>query len=117
MKLTINIDLSNHKAIALLNYIKTLDFINIEEKSEQENVPKWQIKEVAKRLKKIEKNPLAILKQLPEANALVKKDRKIFLTLNARNAPILKMPNLLKEQLMLMRVSIQTIFLQEANIQ
>ena len=57
MKLTINIDLSNHKAIALLNYIKTLDFINIEEKSEQENVPKWQIKEVAKRLKKIEKNP------------------------------------------------------------
>jgi hypothetical protein len=57
MKLTINIDISNHKAIALLNYIKTLDFINIEEKSEQDNIPKWQIKEVAKRLKKLEKNP------------------------------------------------------------
>jgi len=42
-----------------------------------------------------EKDPLAILKQLPEANALVKKDRKIYLTLNARNAPILKMPSLI----------------------
>lgn len=42
-----------------------------------------------------EEDPLVILKQLPEANALVKKDRKIFLTLNARNAPILKMPSLL----------------------
>jgi hypothetical protein len=31
MKLTINIDLSNNKAIALLNYIKTLDFIKVEE--------------------------------------------------------------------------------------
>ena len=42
-----------------------------------------------------EQYPLVILKQLPETNALVKKDRKIFLTLNARNAPILKMPSLL----------------------
>lgn len=33
MKLTINIDLSSNKAIALLNYIKTLEFINIEEES------------------------------------------------------------------------------------
>jgi len=31
MKLTIDIDLSNSKAMALLNYIKTLDFINIED--------------------------------------------------------------------------------------
>ena len=46
-----------------------------------------------------EKDPLSILKQLPEANALVKKDRKIYLTLNARNAPILKMPNLINMQL------------------
>lgn len=33
MKLTINIDISNSKAIALLNYIKTLDFISIEEET------------------------------------------------------------------------------------
>jgi hypothetical protein len=57
MKLTINIDLTNNKAIALLNYIKTLDFINIEEKSNEENIPKWQIKEASKRLKALEKNP------------------------------------------------------------
>lgn len=42
-----------------------------------------------------EMDPLVILKQLPEANALVKKDRKVYLTLNARNAPILKMPSLI----------------------
>jgi beta-lactam-binding protein with PASTA domain len=38
---------------------------------------------------------LGILKQLPAAALLVKKDRKIFLTLNARNPPILKMPSLI----------------------
>ncbi len=57
MKFTINIDLTDNKAIALLNYIKTLDFINIEEKSNEENIPKWQIKEASKRLKALEKNP------------------------------------------------------------
>ena len=31
MQLTINIDLSNAKALALLNYIRTLDFVNVEE--------------------------------------------------------------------------------------
>ncbi len=31
MQLTLNIDLSNTKALALLNYIKTLDFISFEE--------------------------------------------------------------------------------------
>jgi beta-lactam-binding protein with PASTA domain len=42
----------------------------------------------------IEHPALGILKQLPAADLLVKKDRKIFLTLNARNPPILKMPSL-----------------------
>lgn len=37
---------------------------------------------------------LAILKQIPEANSQVKTGRKIYLTLNARNAPLIKMPNL-----------------------
>ena len=31
MQLTLNIDLSNAKALALLNYIRTLDFVNVEE--------------------------------------------------------------------------------------
>lgn len=37
---------------------------------------------------------LAVLKQIPEANSQVKSGRKIYLTLNARNAPLIKMPNL-----------------------
>ncbi|GAA0880235.1 hypothetical protein GCM10009119_32050 [Algoriphagus jejuensis] len=37
---------------------------------------------------------LAILKQIPAANSQVKTGRKVYLTLNARNAPLLKMPNL-----------------------
>ena len=38
---------------------------------------------------------LGILKQIPEANTQVKSDRKIFLTLNAQNAPLIKMPELM----------------------
>lgn len=41
-----------------------------------------------------EELPLAILKQIPEATSQVKSGRRVYLTLNARNAPMLKMPNL-----------------------
>jgi beta-lactam-binding protein with PASTA domain len=41
----------------------------------------------------------AVLKQLPAANSQVKNGRKIYLTLNARNAPLIKMPNLVNLQL------------------
>ena len=33
MQLTLNIDLSNAKALALLNYIRTLEFVSFEERS------------------------------------------------------------------------------------
>lgn len=42
---------------------------------------------------------LAILKQIPEASSQVKSGRKIYLTLNAQNAPMLKMPNLVNTPL------------------
>ncbi len=42
----------------------------------------------------MDEKPLAVLKQIPPANEQVKGGRKIYLTLNARNAPIIKMPNL-----------------------
>ncbi len=42
---------------------------------------------------------LAILKQIPESSTQVKTGRKIYLTLNARNAPLIKMPNLVNMQL------------------
>jgi beta-lactam-binding protein with PASTA domain len=41
-----------------------------------------------------EERPLAILKQIPEPSSQVKSGRRVYLTLNARNAPMLKMPNL-----------------------
>ncbi len=43
--------------------------------------------------------PYAVLKHIPGPNALVKNDRKIYLTLNAQNAPLLRMPNLVNTPL------------------
>jgi eukaryotic-like serine/threonine-protein kinase len=37
---------------------------------------------------------LAVLKQIPDASSQVKTGRKVYLTLNARTAPLIKMPNL-----------------------
>lgn len=38
MRLTIDLDTSNSQALALLNYIKSLDFVFIREKDEDSNV-------------------------------------------------------------------------------
>ncbi len=46
-----------------------------------------------------EERPLAILKQIPDPSSQVKSGRIVYLTLNARNAPMLKMPNLLNNPL------------------
>jgi hypothetical protein len=46
-----------------------------------------------------DEKPMAVLKQIPAASTQVKSDRKIYLTLNARNAPMLKMPNLVNTPL------------------
>ncbi len=37
---------------------------------------------------------LSVIKQLPKAGSKVKQGRKIYITLNAKNAPLIKMPNL-----------------------
>lgn len=41
-----------------------------------------------------EAKPFTVLKQNPNHGSKVKKGRKIYVTLNARNAPLIKMPNL-----------------------
>ncbi|WP_339870311.1 PASTA domain-containing protein [uncultured Algoriphagus sp.] len=41
----------------------------------------------------------AILKQIPEANAQVKTGKTVYITLNAKNPPMLKMPNLVNTHL------------------
>ncbi len=38
--------------------------------------------------------PLAVLKQFPQPNAKVKENRKIYVTLNAERAPLVRMPKL-----------------------
>lgn len=42
---------------------------------------------------------MAVLKQIPSASSQVKTGRKIYLTLNARNAPLILMPDLVNLQL------------------
>lgn len=46
-----------------------------------------------------ESNPLAVLKQNPKPGTKVKQNRKIYVTLNAENAPLIKMPGLVNTQL------------------
>tara|TARA_R110002012_G_scaffold286251_2_gene477716 strand:- start:33487 stop:34143 length:657 start_codon:yes stop_codon:yes gene_type:complete len=41
----------------------------------------------------------AILKQIPEANSQVKTGKTVYITLNAKNPPMLKMPNLVNTHL------------------
>ena len=43
MILTIDVDITNNKALALLNYIRTLDFINIKEKEQDYSLTDQQI--------------------------------------------------------------------------
>jgi len=47
----------------------------------------------------LDKKTFEILKQIPPSNTQVKTGRKIYLTLNAKNAPLLKMPNLINTPL------------------
>ncbi|MCH7414296.1 PASTA domain-containing protein [Belliella sp. R4-6] len=46
-----------------------------------------------------ELKPLTVLKQSPKAGHKVKSGRKIYLTLNSKNAPMINMPNLVNGQL------------------
>lgn len=59
---------------------------------------------------------LAILKQIPEANSQVKSGRKIYLTLNARNAPLIKMPNLVNMPLKNVQEILSNIGLERGDI-
>ena len=43
--------------------------------------------------------PLAVLKQFPLANAKVKEGRKVYITLNAKAPPVVKMPKLIQRSL------------------
>jgi eukaryotic-like serine/threonine-protein kinase len=46
-----------------------------------------------------ELKPQSVMKQNPKAGSKVKQGRKIYITLNAKNAPLIKMPNLVNSLL------------------
>jgi beta-lactam-binding protein with PASTA domain len=46
-----------------------------------------------------EMKPHSVMKQIPKPESKVKKGRKIYVTLNAQNAPLIKMPNLVNSPL------------------
>lgn len=57
MKITL--DINDNKASAFLNFVKSLDFIKIQDYKGTQNtdVPAWQMKETEKRFKELEKHP------------------------------------------------------------
>lgn len=59
---------------------------------------------------------LAVLKQMPEPNSQVKSGRRIYLTLNARNAPMIKMPNLVNMLLKNVQEMLSNIGLERGDI-
>lgn len=63
-----------------------------------------------------EQPALGILKQIPAANSQVKSGRKIYLTLNARNAPIIKMPNMVNMPLKNVQEILANIGLERGDI-
>ena len=63
-----------------------------------------------------EQPPLGILKQIPAANSQVKSGRKVYLTLNARNAPIIKMPNMVNMPLKNVQEILANIGLERGDI-
>lgn len=63
-----------------------------------------------------DEKPLAVLKQIPAPEEQVKNGRKIYLTLNARNAPLLKMPKLVNMPLKNVQEMLANIGLERGEI-
>ncbi len=51
MKYTLHIDHLSDKATALINYLQTLDFIDLEEENASFEIPEWQKDSVRDRIK------------------------------------------------------------------
>jgi len=55
-----------------------------------------------------DQEPLTVLDQYPAANSKVKENRKIYVTLNARKPPMVKMPDLKDKSLMIAQITLQS---------
>ena len=60
--------------------------------------------------------PLTVLNQFPRSNSKVKENRKIYITLNARQVPMVKMPNLMDKSLMIAQVILKSLDLNLGKI-
>ncbi|BDD08863.1 hypothetical protein FUAX_12950 [Fulvitalea axinellae] len=60
--------------------------------------------------------PLAVLQQHPKAGAKVKEGRKVYITLNAENPPLTKMPNLVDGSLKSAEILLQSAGLKRGEI-
>lgn len=63
------------------------------------------------------KNPLTVLDQFPKANAKVKENRKIYVTLNARIPPLVRMPDLIDKSLKIAQMTIESFDLKVGTIE
>ncbi len=63
-----------------------------------------------------ELQPLTVLKQYPSPNALVKEQRKIYLTLNAQNPPKVKMPSLIDLSVKIAKIKLESLGLKVGDI-
>jgi len=64
----------------------------------------------------VEKDPETVISQYPLANKFVKENRKIYLTINANNAPELKMPDLIDKSFRYAEIEIKNIGLKLGDV-
>ena len=65
----------------------------------------------------VDKIPGEVLSQTPDANSKVKQNRRIYLTVNAKNPPKVKMPNLIDKSLRLAKINLQNLGLVVGDIE
>lgn len=53
--------------------------------------------------------PLTVLDQFPKANAKVKENRKIYVTLNSRKSPLVRMPDLIDKSLKIAQITLESL--------
>lgn len=60
--------------------------------------------------------PLTVIDQFPKAGSKVKENRKIYVTLNAENPPLVKMPNLVDKSLKIAQITLNSYGLKAGKI-
>lgn len=65
----------------------------------------------------VDRIPGEVLSQTPAANAKVKQNRRIYLTVNANNPPKVKMPNLIDKSLRLAKINLKNLGLVVGDIE